>query len=68
VTAWHEAYGKQTQEVTVSGTKTQPLNFKCAKVTQSVFFDEKRGSTQKGAQAGGAAPLTGPIRRPGRAV
>jgi len=27
VTAWHEIYGKQTQEVTVSGGETQPLNF-----------------------------------------
>ena len=27
VTAWHEVYGKQTQEVTVSGNETQPLNF-----------------------------------------
>jgi plastocyanin len=27
VTAWHEVYGKQTQEVTISGTETQPLNF-----------------------------------------
>lgn len=27
VTAWHEVYGKQTQEVTVSGNETQLLNF-----------------------------------------
>jgi len=27
VTAWHEVYGKQTQEVTVSGNEMQPLSF-----------------------------------------
>src|SRR5436853_751007 len=27
VTAWHEVYGKQTQEVTISGAETQALNF-----------------------------------------
>jgi len=39
-----------------------------ATVTQPVFFDAKKGSTQKGAQVGGAAPPTGPIRCPARAV
>jgi len=27
MTAWHEVYGKQTQEVTVSGDEIQPLSF-----------------------------------------
>jgi plastocyanin len=27
VTAWHEVYGKQTQEVIVSGNQTEPVNF-----------------------------------------
>lgn len=27
ITAWHELYGKQTQEVTITGNEMQPLNF-----------------------------------------
>ena len=27
VTAWHEAYGEQTQEVTISGSETKTINF-----------------------------------------
>jgi hypothetical protein len=27
ITAWHESYGEQTQEITVSGTETKSVNF-----------------------------------------
>jgi plastocyanin len=27
ITAWHESYGDQTQEVTISGTETKTVNF-----------------------------------------
>jgi plastocyanin len=27
VTAWHEAYGEQTQDVTISGSETKTINF-----------------------------------------
>jgi hypothetical protein len=27
VTAWHESYGEQTQDVTVSGSETKTINF-----------------------------------------
>jgi len=27
ITAWHESYGEQTQEITISGTETKTLNF-----------------------------------------
>jgi uncharacterized protein (DUF2141 family) len=27
VTAWHEVYGKQTQDLTILGDETQTLNF-----------------------------------------
>jgi Carboxypeptidase regulatory-like domain len=27
ITAWHEVYGKQTQDVTISGAETQVMNF-----------------------------------------
>jgi hypothetical protein len=27
VTAWHESYGEQTQDVTISGSETKTVNF-----------------------------------------
>jgi hypothetical protein len=27
ITAWHESYGEQSQEVTITGNETQPINF-----------------------------------------
>jgi hypothetical protein len=27
VTAWHEAYGEQTQEVTIAGSETKTISF-----------------------------------------
>jgi hypothetical protein len=27
ITAWHESYGEQSQEVTISGSETKTINF-----------------------------------------